>query len=160
MFRWFTTLFLIPMVFMTTCTANIPTAQNLVSSSEEHAEQAGPPAIEISTFEPPHKNIQTIKHIYCWDSEACPEYKFLPKVEDVPLTKVDPGQLVKIRFPNDPKPTSIQVFVKSISQRIYATDEVAFSAPTQPGTYFYSVMVTWKRGNKTGVVEYFFRLQI
>jgi len=122
--------------------------------------QGGPPPIEVATFEPPHKRIQTTRHIYCWNAEACPEYKFIPNEDRVPITEVEPGQLVKIRFTQGPKPSSIQVFVKPISQRIYATDEVTFSAPAEKGTFMYSVVVSWQSGKRGGMVEYFFRLKV
>lgn len=158
--RWVISILIFSMICLTSCAAHLPVAQTPIASQPDQIQQSDPPKIEISTFEAPHKTIASIQHVYCWKSEACPEYKFIPKEEDVPITTVDPGQLVRIHFPSGDKPSSIQVFLKSISQRIYATDEVAFSAPIQNGTYLYSVMVTWKEEGKTGVIEYFFRLKV
>ncbi|WP_246943304.1 hypothetical protein [Bacillus pinisoli] len=92
------------------------------------------------------ENIEVVRASYCWNT-GCVDYAGPPEILGGKLPfKVQKGANIKIRFDNEPKPSSISVSRMLDKDHEWLKDELVngvLTAPIEEGIYYYDFLVNW-----------------
>lgn len=92
---------------------------------------------------------------YCWGNECADYADAKSMLEDKRKTAVAPGATIKIAYKGvmrfDPNKLHVTQQASDGSFSEVKLDGKAFSAPKEPGLYYYAVSGWWKQGSSSGV---------
>jgi hypothetical protein len=125
------------------CMAILSLTIFLISCSKQELRGDLPPLPVVTAGE---KNIPVVRASYCWhnvcaDTAGPPE---ILEVHHIQPTKVSKGEIIKIIFDYDPKPTTVAIsLINSQKEIIQVYKDSVFLAPSKQGVYYYDVFAKW-----------------